>query len=258
MGLRAENPIQILEGGSLFIYDQPQKQHSYIMTVDVCRGKSQDYSTFSMIDISTVPFKQVAVYRNNEISPLLYPQILVKYGLLYNEAYIVVENNDQGCLVTYGLHHDMEYENLHMTSTLKSDSIGVEMTKKTKRLGCSGFKDVLETGQLTVVDENTILEISTFEAKGTSYEASDGNHDDIVMNLVMFGYFLTSPEFRQLTDLNIRTMMFNKRMEDIQNDIPAFGFVDDGLKDEIDGVLVDDYLNDRSSWGIPLEYDNGW
>jgi hypothetical protein len=152
----------------------------------------------------------------------------------------------------------MEYENLHMTSTLKSDSIGVEMTKKTKRLGCSGFKDVLETGQLTVVDENTILEISTFEAKGTSYEASDGNHDDIVMNLVMFGYFLTSPEFRQLTDLNIRTMMFNKRMEDIQNDIPAFGFVDDGLEDEIDGVLVDDYLNDRSSWGIPLEYDNGW
>ena len=103
---------------------------------------------------------------------------------------MVVESNDQGTVVCNGLYHDLEYENVHVESSIKANAIGIEINRKTKRLGCSAFKDLIENDKIKVVDEQTILEISTFEARGQSYQASDGNHDDLVMNFVMFGYFV--------------------------------------------------------------------
>ena len=105
------------------------------------------------------------------------------------------------------------------------------MNRKVKRLGCSAIKDILETNKVLIVDENTIMEISTFVAKGQSYEASEGNHDDLMMNLVMFGYFATSNYFGDLTNINLKEMMFEKRMKEIEDDIVPFGFTDDGLDD---------------------------
>jgi hypothetical protein len=225
LNLRAKNPSEILEGGSVLVYERPKDGHNYIMCVDVSKGRGQDYSTFNLIDISERPFRQVAVYRNNTISPLLFPDIIYKYANLYNQAYVVIESNDQGAVVCNGLYYDLEYEEVHITSSTKSSGIGVEMTRRTKRLGCSGFKDLMETDKLEIVDENTILEISTFVVKGKSYEASEGNHDDLVMNLVMFGFFTTSPFFRELTDINIKKMMYEQRVAEIEADVPPFGFI---------------------------------
>jgi len=249
MGLRTKNPIRTLEGGLLKIYQETKEKHSYIMTVDVSKGRGQDYSTFNLIDISVTPFAQVAVYRNNTISPLLFPNIIYKYAKSYNEAYVVVESNDQGSVVCNGLWHDLEYENVHVESAIKANALGIEITRKTKRLGCSAIKDIVETGKLDIVDEQTILEMSTFEARGQSYEASDGNHDDLMMNLVMFGYFSTGGYFLDMTNINMKKLMFSDRMKEIDEDIVPFGFIDDGT----------DYMNqldqnDRNSeWAI--EYD---
>lgn len=228
MSLRAQNPIRYMESGDLLVYKEPEKNHEYIMCVDVSKGRGQDYSTFTLIDISVRPFEQVAVYRNNTISPILYPNIIYKYAKSYNNAYIVVESNDQGSVVCNGLYHDLEYENMHVTSSVKSSGIGIEMNRKVKRLGCSAIKDILENNKLNIVDENTILEISTFEAKGQSYEASDGNHDDLMMNLVMFGYFVSTQFFADMTDINLKQMMFEQKMKEIEEDIVPFGFIDDG------------------------------
>jgi len=229
MGFRAKPPKKIIEGNSVYIYEEPEKDHQYVMTVDVSKGRGQDYSTFNVIDISTRPFRQVAVYRNNNISPLLFPNFIYKYAKVYNDAWVVVESNDQGGVVCNGLYHDLEYENLFIESTVKSNRLGIEMNRKVKRLGCSGIKDILEEKKLDIVDENTILECSTFVAKGQSYEASDGNHDDLMMNLVMFGYFATGNYFQELTDVNLKDMMFKQRMQEIENDVLPFGFVDDGI-----------------------------
>ena len=228
LNLRAKPPLKMLEGGCLKIYEEPQKDHDYIMTVDVSKGRGQDYSTFTLIDISVRPFKQVAVYRNNTISPILFPNLIYKYAKPYNNAYVVIESNDQGGVVCNGLYHDLEYENVHVESSVKANAIGVEITRKTKRLGCSAIKDILEERKLDVVDEQTIMEISTFEAKGQSYEASDGNHDDLMMNLVMFGYFVSTQFFADMTDINLKQMMFEQKMQEIENDVVPFGFIDDG------------------------------
>ena len=198
------------------------------MTVDVSKGRGQDYSSFNLIDISVRPFRQVAVYRNNTISPILFPNIIYKYANSYNNAYVVVESNDQGSVVCNGLYHELEYENIHVESSVKADAIGINVTRKVKRLGCSAIKDLLENSKLKIVDENTIVEISTFVARGQSYEASDGNNDDLMMNLVMFGYFASTQYFGDMTDIDIKQMLFEKKMKEIEDDIVPFGFVDDG------------------------------
>lgn len=228
MKMKAIDPIEILEGGHMMVYEKTKENHDYIICVDVSKGRGQDYSTFNVIDVTCRPFKQVAVYRCNSISPILFPDIIYKYATSYNQAYVIVESNDQGVLVTRGLYHELEYENMHVSSALKSDGIGIEMTRKVKRLGCSGIKDIIENGKLQINDADTILECSTFVAKGQSYEASDGNHDDLMMNLVMFGYFATTEMFSDMTNINLKEMMFKDRMEQIEQDLVPFGFIDDG------------------------------
>jgi len=226
LDLRARQPVRRLEGGDVSVYEEPIIDHQYIMTVDVCQGRGQDYSTFTIFDVSVQPFKQVCVYRNNRISPILYPNIIYKYATVYNEAYVVVENNDQGMVVCVGLYQDLEYENIHLESAIKADSIGIRMDKKVKRIGCSAIKDIIENHKLDIYDENTIMEISTFISKGLSFEASDGNHDDLMMNLVMFGYFVSSQSFGNVADVDFRTMLFEQRMKEIEDDIPPFGIID--------------------------------
>jgi len=248
MGFRAGKYEKILEGGNLIVYKEPLKNHDYIMTVDVAKGRGQDYSTFNLIDISVRPFQQVAVYRNNTISPLLFPNIIYKYAKSYNDAYVVIESNDQGTVVCNGLYHDLEYENVHVESAVKANAIGIEMNRKVKRLGCSAIKDILENNKLNIVDENTIMEISTFVAKGQSYEASDGNHDDLMMNLVMFGYFSSTQYFGDMTDINLKDMLFKHKMKEIEDDIVPFGFIDDASEH------IQRIEQEESPWAI--EYSN--
>jgi hypothetical protein len=245
----AQPHSEVLEGGNLLIYEKPDKKHNYVMTVDVAKGRAQDYSTFNLIDISQRPFKQVAVYRCNTISPILYPNIIYKYATLYNEAYVIIEANDQGSLVTNGLYQDLEYENLHMESVIKADRIGVEMNRKVKRVGCAAIKDIIEHGKLNIVDPQTILEMSTFVAKGVSYEASEGNHDDLMMNLVLFGYFAVGNNFEELTDVNLKEMMFEQRMKEIEDDLTPFGFINDGSNE--DDVVLEE---DKGVWKVDRNY----
>ena len=253
LSLRSKAPLRVLEGGLMLVYDETRPSHEYIMTVDVSKGRGQDYSTFTVIDITTRPFKQVAVYRNNTISPILFPNIIYKYATVYNDAYVVIEANDQGAVVCNGLYYDIEYENVHVSSTIKSSHIGVEMNRRTKRLGCSGIKDLMESRKLEIVDEQTIMEISTFVLKGQSYEASEGNHDDLMMNLVMMGYFIHTEFFHNLTDINLKDLMYQERMQQIEADVVPFGFIDDG-SDVIDEIESrEDW--ERKQWQVWSEVD---
>lgn len=229
LGMKAKGPIYTQE--SIKVYERPKKNHDYMLFVDVAKGRGQDYSTFNVVDISARPFKQVAVYRDNNISPILFPDIIYKYAKIYNEAYCVVESNDQGAVVCNGLYYDLEYENVFVESMVKKNAIGVEMTRKVKRIGCSNIKDLVEQDKIDIVDADTIIEFSTFVSKGNSYEASDGNHDDLVMNFVLFGWFASTNLFNDMTDVNLKQMMYEENMRQIEDELVPFGEVDDGVGD---------------------------
>ena len=230
LGLKAADPLVRQE--SIRTYERPQEGHDYIMTVDVAKGRGQDYSTFNIIDITQRPFKQVCVYQDNMISPLLFPDIIHKYAKTYNEAYVIIESNDQGAVVCNGLYYDWEYENMFVESSLKANALGATMTRKVKRIGCSNIKDLIEQRKLDIVDTETIIEMSTFVARGNSYEASDGNHDDLMMNLVLFGWFASTDMFMNLTDINFKQMLYSDRMQAIEDDMVPFGIIDDGYQEK--------------------------
>lgn len=221
--LRAEDPIFDRDG--LRQYRTVEEGHRYVIFVDVAKGRGMDYSTFNVIDLSTDRWEQVCVYQDNIISPLLFPDKIVKWAKYYNDAYIVVESNDQGAVVCNGIYYDWEYENMFIQSSVKADALGVMMDKKVKRIGCSHIKDIVEQGKLVVRDKETIIEMSTFVAKGQSYEASDDNHDDLVMNLVLFGWFANTPWFLENTDINIKDQLFRDHMKAIENDMIPFGIM---------------------------------
>jgi hypothetical protein len=248
---QAKDPVYTQE--NVYVYHKPIENHNYIMLVDVAKGRGQDYSTFNIIDVSTEPFQQVAVFRDNNISPLLLPDICYKYAMTYNEAYILVESNDQGAVVCNGLYYDLEYENLFVESQVKANAIGATMTRRVKRIGCSNIKDLIEQGKLTIVDANTLIEMSTFVAKGSSYQASDSNHDDLMMNLVMFGWFISTDIFNGLTDINMKNMLYHEQLQAIQDDMLPFGLISSNEVEDVkskyergeDGLLweVDSQVN---------------
>lgn len=223
---KAMDPIHHQE--NVLFYATPKEDHNYAMMVDVAQGRGQDYSTFTIIDTTEQPFQQVCVFKDNELSPLLFPDIIYKYANLYNKAFILVEANDQGAVVANGLWYDLEYENMFLESMTKSDGIGVRMNRKIKRIGCSGLKDLLEQKKLNIVDSDTIIEMSTFVSKGNSYQASAGNHDDLVMNLVLFGWFASTDIFAEMNNLNMKDLLYREKLKEIQNDLPPFGIIDDG------------------------------
>ena len=221
----------------------PKKENIYTLIADVGRGVEGDYSAFTVIDVTESPYHIVAKYRNNTVSTLLYPSIIEKVGREYNNAFVLVEQNtsDQ---VTDILYNELEYENLlFVNRTTKGQfvsggfgggktQLGVYTDKAVKRRGCLNLKTLVEEKKLLVTDFDAISELSTFiESKG-SFAADDGYHDDVVMTLVLFAWLTTQPYFKELTDVNMRTVIYEKHIQAIEEQLTPFGYITDGREEE--------------------------
>jgi hypothetical protein len=235
-------PIQSNAG--IDIYEQPIKGHTYVASVDVARGVTKDYSAFVVFDVSKMPYKIVAKFRDNEIKPLLFPHTIEKVCNAYNHAHVLVETNDLGQQVAEALQFEIEYDNLLMTTQRgragqilgagysgRGSGFGVKMTKQIKKIGCSNIKTLVEGDKIIINDFNIIEEMSTFVRKGQSWQADEGNTDDLMMCLVIFGWLSNQPYFKEMTDTNARQQLYEEQANLIEQDMAPFGFVDDGLDD---------------------------
>ena len=233
-------PISTHYEGSLSIYKEPVKDGVYFCVVDTARGVGIDASAFVVIDVASVPYEVVACYKNNIIEPLIYPEVIHNVVKNYNEAYTLVEINDNGQQIADILHHDYEYDNIVFTSVKGragqvigggfSSSVqrGVRTTKQVKRIGCSNAKTMIEKDKIKLHDFNLINELSTFIQKGTSYEADIGSHDDLIMCIVLFSWATNQEFFKDLTDTDFRKKLMEDRDKMINDDVLPFGFIDDG------------------------------
>lgn len=220
--------------------------NAYVITVDTSRGVGGDYHAFAVIDVTESPYRLVAKYRNNKLSPMLYPTMIHTVARNYNNAHIMVEINDNGQQVADILYHELEYENMLwiMRDSAKGQVVsggfagrtiqsGVRTDKKVKRVGCSQLKTLVEGQRLLIWDSDVISEFSTFvEDNKGSYSADEGYHDDMVMTLVLFAWLTTNPYFRDLTNMNIRTTMYENQIKQIEEELTPFGFIADGREDE--------------------------
>ena len=237
-----ENPIQ--KNAGLDVYEVPQKDHNYLITVDVARGLGNDYSAFIVFDITNFPYKAVAKYRNNEIKPMLFPSIIDDIGKAYNKAFILCEVNDIGDQVASILNYDLEYDNLLMCSQRgragqvvgagfsgKRSQLGVRTTQAVKKLGCSNLKTLLEDDKILIIDYDIISELTTFSQKHNSFEAEEGCNDDLAMCLVIFAWLVAQDYFKEMTDNDVRKRIYEEQKNQIEQDMAPFGFMSDGLDD---------------------------
>ena len=232
------NPIMYQKDG-LDIYEKVEKDHAYCIVADTAKGVGGDYSAFVIIDINQMPYKMVGKYRNNQISPLLYPSVLYRIGKEYNEAYVLIEINSSEQVAEI-LYAEYEYENIISVSRTPQGQVvnggfggnktqlGVITDKKVKRIGCSNFKSLVEEKKLIINDADTISEISTFIEKRNSYSADEGYHDDLVMPLVLFSWLTTNSYFKELTNINIRKELYEARIKMIEEEVTPFGFINNG------------------------------
>ena len=238
-----KNPI-IRNDDGLDIIEKPQKDHVYAMTVDTSRGVGIDYHAFTIIDVTQHPYKLVAKFKNNKLSPLLYPDIIYRVATEYNEAHVLIELNDIGESVANTVYEELEYDNVVMT-TMKGrggqvagggfgpgrQQRGVKTTNPVKRVGCSILKSLIEEDKLILEDYDILHELTTFVEKKGSYEADTGHHDDLVMCLVLFSWLTKQTYFKDQTDLDIRKMLYEKQIKEIEEDMTPFGFLNDGMSD---------------------------
>ena len=239
----------ITQNRGLAVYEDRKEGNNYILTVDVSRGIGGDYSAFCVMDTTTVPYKMVARYKNNEIKPIIFPDIIVNVAKNYNNAYILCEVNDIGGQVADIIQYDLEYENLLMAAMRgragqqlgqgfsgKKTQLGVKMSTAVKQVGCSNLKALIEDDKLLIPDYDTISELTTFIQKGNSFQAEDGCHDDLAMCLVIFAWMAMQDYFKEMNDNDVRARIYADQRESIEQDMAPFGFVSDGLEDD---VIVD-------------------
>ena len=251
---RLKHKIPIKDSDDLKVFEDRIKNKTYVCIVDVSRGKGLDYSAFHIIDVTQMPYNQVACFRSNLISPSEYAQKLFETCKHYNDCAVLVEINDIGGQVADLLHDDYEYENVLYTETAgrlgkrisagfgSNVDRGIRTTITVKNVGCSILKLLIEQDKLTINDFDTISELSTFSRKGKSYEAESGHNDDLVMGLVLFAWLSDQKYFRELTDINTLKMLRERSEEQIMEELMPFGFFHDGVEEVIaQDNIVDHY-----------------
>ena len=254
----------ITQNAGLDVFEQSKENHDYITTVDVARGVGNDYSAFVVVDITEFPHRIVAKYRDNQIKPMLFPNIIWEVAKNYNNAFILCEVNDIGDQVASILHYDLEYENLLMASMRgragqivgqgfsgKKTQLGVKMSKTVKKVGALNLKTMIESDKLLFKDYDILSELTTFISKSNSFEAEEGCNDDLAMCLVIYAWLVNQDYFKELTDQDVRKRLYEEQKNQIEQDMSPFGFIEDGLDEttfvdkEGDRWYTDEY-GDRS------------
>ena len=264
--LTYEDPLT--SSGGLDVYENPIQGHEYLMTVDVSRGMRLDYSAFLLVDITSYPHRLVAKYRNNEIKPMLFPDIIVRTAKTYNNAWILCEVNDIGDQVASIVFYDMEYENLLMTSMRGragqvlghgfsggKTQLGLKMAKAPKKIGCSNLKQMVEGDKILFNDFQIINELTTFVEKRDTFMAEEGCHDDLVMCMVIYAWAVAQDYFKEMTDQSVREELYEKDKSQLEEDMSPFGFITDGMDDNVyhekDSGLVWNDTSQFDEYGVP-------
>ena len=237
-----DNPMT--RNAGLDIYEKPREGRDYVCTVDVARGVSLDYSAFIVVDITEFPHKVVAKYRNNDIKPMLFPNIIYEVVRNYNNSFVLCEVNDVGDQVASILNYDLEYQNLLMCSMRgragqivgqgfsgKKTQLGVKMSKTVKQVGSLNLKAMIEEDKIVFNDYEIISELTTFIQKRNSFEAEEGCNDDLAMCLVIYAWLVQQDYFKELTDQDVRKRLYEEQKNQIEQDMAPFGFMSDGLED---------------------------
>lgn len=191
--IEIKDPINFKFGHLLHIFEEPIERARYVLGVDTAKGTGKDYSVIQVLKIiNRQKLEQVAIYRSNTISTTNYAQVVIEVSKYYNQAEIMIENNDIGDGVANNIWHVFEYDKI---INCDRKGIGIRSTKKSKLEANLFLKKYMENGWLTLCDLNTRNELVRYEEKEGKmniFAAGENENDDTVTALLWATFFLST------------------------------------------------------------------
>ena len=202
LGEMKEKEAERIRDGKLKIYHEPQPGHKYIMAVDPAKDGTDAFAV-QIVDITDFRFVQAATAQL-QIDYLLMPEFIDEWAREYNNAYLIIENNEgAGQSIADQMFQNYEYENLHFDKDVgrnkKKNYPGFRTTSKTRKQILQTLKLFIENDKLEVNDKKTINEFYQFILVNGKFQADDGAHDDMIMSLALiFVPFCNTKNFEDM------------------------------------------------------------
>lgn len=212
------------------IYSNPVAGRSYISIVDIAKGVGRTASTIQVFDITDLPFRQVVAYENKDIGTYEFTKIAVDISARYNRAIMFIENNGIGESVCVSAIHSFNYDNVYVNSK-RSSEVGICASTITKDIGASEIGVLLKKNLLTLCDDRTIGQFTTFINVNGYWKPDKDCYSDLVMPVIHFGYILNNRDIR-VDCLNLPDDIYRQwaKIEDVpevEDDNEIFSDFDD-------------------------------
>jgi hypothetical protein len=215
---------------NVWIWKYPLTEHNYVITADVSRGDSRDYSTFHIID--TTEGECVAEYKG-KIPPDRFGELLNEFGLKYNKALMCPENNSYGYATIIKL-KELNYPRLYYkrrkavyvgdyTPAKETDIAGFTTSGKSRNLILTKLEEVLRNKQIRIYSSRFCDELKTFIWKGQKAQAQKGYNDDLVMSMAiaMWLYDASSDHSQNTRVLNDAMIKAMSKKVNAYDDLPS-------------------------------------
>ena len=235
--MEGADPIRNM--GQVRWYKHPNPNCTYFVSLDPSSGTGGDPAAIQVIEMPS--FEQAAEWQHNktpvegQIRTMMdIMQYLREMGV--KQTYWTVENNTIGeaALVVIrdtGEEHfpgDMLSEPKKINGTRARK--GFYTGQKTKLEACLRLKRFVESEKIKIRSKPLIKELKNFVARGNSFSAKPGEHDDLVMSLI----------------LSIRMIDYASTFEDDIYDVVNSNLAQDNLGN---------YDYDEDDWDGPMPLD---
>lgn len=230
---------------NLWIWKYPQRGATYLISSDVSRGDSRDFSGFHIIRIDNVKLEQVAEYKG-KITPDILGDVLVEASKKYNNAIIAIENNGGWAGQTVLKIRQLNYPFIYYASRNKREFIdpyyaqfadqrtlndvavpGYSVTPLNRIPILAKMEQYIRLEQVDLYSSRLIDEIRTFIWNNSRPEAQKGYHDDLVMSLAG-GIWVREESFMNVvrggSNLNQALLAGFSVEQTMTNHIPQFNF----------------------------------
>jgi hypothetical protein len=189
------DPIQ--KQGQVRWYKKPERNNVYIVALDPSLGTGGDPSALQVLELPSM--KQVAEWQHNKTPVQQQVRIMAEITKYLaditgtsNDVYYSVENNTLGeaALVAIDEYGEDNIRGIFLSEPKRPGASrthrkGFNTSNKSKLAACSKFKNLIETRKLHITSKALVSELKTFVAAGSGFAAKIGEHDDLVMSMLL-------------------------------------------------------------------------
>jgi hypothetical protein len=174
-----------------WVWRRPEVGKRYVISADVARGDSADYSTFHVIDYDTC---EVCVEFMGKIPPDKLADLLSDYGHRYNDALICPEQNTFGYFTCVKLRDEGYPRLFYQNATgdpfdyrpLDPEAIpGFSTQSKTRTQILTKLEELIRNGRLKTYSQRLFDQLQAFVWNGSKAQAAKDAHDDLIMSLAI-------------------------------------------------------------------------